>query len=191
MIVHHALTALAAGLLAAIVAGPPVVVTAMCPAHGGGAPASPPRPQTPSSSTPAKVAPGKAPEVATKTDAAPAPPRTAPKPSVAPAKPVVPPLDLSGLEKRLRDTKAIGMFTKLSLKNQVDDLLEQFKAFHQGRGDATLDELRERYNLLMLKVLSLLQRDDPPLARDLTASRDAIWGILTDPVKFANVTGGG
>jgi hypothetical protein len=76
------------------------------------------------------------------------------------------------------------------LKNQVDDLIADFKAFHERRGSAKLDELRERYNGLMLKVLSLLQRDDPPLARDLSASREALWAVLVDPVKFAKVSGG-
>src|SRR2546425_782222 len=91
-------------------------------------------------------------------------------------------LDLPALEKRLRETKAIGVFTKLSLKNQVDDLLDEFRAFHRGRSESTLDELRERYTGLMLKVLSLLQRNDPPLADALAASREAIWTMLTDPV---------
>ena len=91
----------------------------------------------------------------------------------------------------MRDTKAIGLMTKLSLKNQVDDLLADFKAFHERKANTRLDDLRERYNLLMLKVLSLLQRDDPPLARDLTASRDALWTVLADPVKFSQVAGGG
>jgi hypothetical protein len=91
----------------------------------------------------------------------------------------------------LRDTKAIGVFTKLSLKNQVDDLLADFKAFHARSGNAKLDDLRERYNGLMLKVLSLLQRDDPPLARDLSASREALWTVLADPLKFAQISGGG
>jgi hypothetical protein len=100
------------------------------------------------------------------------------------------PLDLTSLERRLRDTKAIGVFTKLSLKNQVDDLLQQVKLFHRGQGRLTLAELKERFNLLLLKVLSLLQAGDPPLARDVAASRDALWGVLEDPVKFAAVTQG-
>ncbi len=98
-----------------------------------------------------------------------------------------PTLDLASLEKRLRETKAIGVFTKLSLKNQVDDLLAQFRAFHQGPGGVTLTELRERYNLLLLKVLSLLQDSDPLLARDISASREALWSLLADPVKFATL----
>ena len=49
-------------------------------------------------------------------------------------------------------------------------------------------ELRQRYDLLMLKVLSLLQNSDPPLANDIVASREAIWGILRDPAKFAAIS---
>ena len=98
----------------------------------------------------------------------------------------LPPLDLASLEQRLRDTKAIGVFTKLSLKNQVEDLLTQFRAFHQG-GAGVLTELREKYNLLLLKVLSLLQGSDPVLAQAVAASREAIWGLLADPAKFATL----
>jgi len=94
------------------------------------------------------------------------------------------PLDLKSLEARLRQTKAIGMLTKLSLKNQVDDLLKEFRAYHQRQGTATLAELRRNYDMLLLKVLSLLQDSDPTLARDIVRSRAAIWDILADPEKF-------
>jgi hypothetical protein len=107
--------------------------------------------------------------------------------SAAPGKPAASaPLDLASLEQRLRDTKAIGVFTKISLKNQVDDLLTQFRAFHQG-GAGVLTELREKYNLLLLKVLSLLQASDPVLAQAVAASRETIWGLLADPAKFATL----
>ncbi len=97
------------------------------------------------------------------------------------------PLDLKTLESKLKDTKAIGVFTKLSLKNQVDDLLDQFRALYQGQRKITLAELRQPYDLLLMKLLSLLQNDDPALAREISTSREAIWGILADPVKFANL----
>jgi hypothetical protein len=38
--------------------------------------------------------------------------------------------------------------------------------------------------MLLLKVLSLLEDNDPPLARDIVQSRAAIWDILADPRKF-------
>ena len=64
-----------------------------------------------------------------------------------------PPLDLATLEQRLKDTKAIGVLTKITLKNQVDDLLSQFRAYYAGKLKTTLAELRQPYDLLVLKVL--------------------------------------
>ena len=104
-----------------------------------------------------------------------------------PVKAVSPPtLDLTSLETRLRATGAIGVFTKLSLKNQIGDLLDQFKTFHHG-GVPALTTLRQEYELLLLKVLSLLQDNDASLASAISASRESIWGILVDPVKFAKL----
>ena len=98
------------------------------------------------------------------------------------------PLDIAALEQRLRDTHAIGVFTKLSLKNQVDDLLAQFRAHFHGNGIPPLSGLRQRYDLLMMKVLSLLQDSDPALAQTIGSSREAIWGVLSDPTKFAAIS---
>jgi hypothetical protein len=115
-------------------------------------------------------------------------PKEAPKPAVAtPAKPAVQTLDLKALEKRLKDTSAIGVFTKLALKNQVDDLLEKVKLMHQGRVPPTAAQIRQAYDLLLMKVLTLLQDGDPPLAREVSVSREPLWGILSDPVKFASI----
>jgi hypothetical protein len=94
---------------------------------------------------------------------------------------------LASLENRLKDTKAIGLFTKIALKNQVDDLLNQFRAYYQGSVKITLAELRQRYDLLLLKVLSLLQDSDQSLAAAISTSREAIWGILADRQKFAAI----
>jgi hypothetical protein len=108
-------------------------------------------------------------------------------PPSRPPSAAAPTLDLNGLEQRLRDTHAIGLFTKLSLKNQVDDLLAQFKAFHQGQSRTTLAQLRQKYELLLMKVVSLLQDGDPALANAVLSSREALWGWLTDPRKFAAI----
>jgi hypothetical protein len=102
-------------------------------------------------------------------------------------KPLASALDFASLEQRLRDTQAIGVFTKLSLKNQVNDLLDEFRDFYSGQTKSSLADLRQRYDLLLLKVLALLQDSDPPLASAISASREAIWGILTDREKFQKI----
>jgi hypothetical protein len=94
-------------------------------------------------------------------------------------------IDLPELERRLRDTRAIGVFTKLSLKNQVDDLLDSFRTLYEGSNKHASPELRQRYDSLLLKVLNLLQDGDPQLAATISSSRESIWGILADPDKFA------
>jgi hypothetical protein len=101
--------------------------------------------------------------------------------------PPAPALDLNSLKERLKDTRAIGVFTKLSLKNQVDDLLGQLRAFHAKKTGTPLGELHQRYDLLLLKVLSLLQDGDPSLAAAISQSRDSIWSMLSDPQQFAKL----
>lgn len=98
-----------------------------------------------------------------------------------------PPFDLTSLEKQLKDTQAIGVLAKIALRNQVDDLVSQFRAFYQGKLKTTLAELRRPYDLLILKVVLLLRDNDPSLAAAVVASREAIWGILADPAKFATI----
>lgn len=102
-------------------------------------------------------------------------------------RPTAPTLDLTALEQRLRDTRAIGLFTKLSIKNQVDDLLDEFRAHYRGQGNPPLTALRQRYDLLLMKVLTLLQDGDPPLASAINSSREAIWGLLNDPAKLTAI----
>jgi hypothetical protein len=114
------------------------------------------------------------------TVAVPAAPRAQePEPALAAAT-----LDVSTLATRLRKTKAIGLRTKLAVKNESDDLLEQFRAYHARHGSATLVELRRSYDSLFSKLQSLLEEADPNLARDIDRSRAAIWTFLADPLRF-------
>ena len=96
-------------------------------------------------------------------------------------------LDLNALKEQLKATKAIGVFTKISLKNKVDDLMEQFREYYEGKSKLTLMDLRRSYNLLMMKVLSLLQDDDQMLASAIVSSREAIWSLLANPTTFATL----
>jgi hypothetical protein len=125
---------------------------------------------------PAKTRPTEKGDVATK-------PAEKPPPEEQPA-----PLDLNGLVQRLRDTNAVGLFTKVALKNQVDDLLGEFRAFYEGKSQSTLADLRRPYDLLVMKILALLQDSDPALAKDIVASRERIWAVLTDRSKFETIS---
>ena len=94
---------------------------------------------------------------------------------------------MNTLEAQLKETNAIGFFTKIALKNQVDDLLDQFREAYQGKAKLTMTDLRRSFDLLMMKVLSLLQDEDQKLASSILSSREAIWGLLADPKKFATI----
>jgi hypothetical protein len=157
------------------------------------APASPPKsghaaaPAKASKPKPASAA-GQSAATASKAQAAQA--ETSSAPAVASAtvsKPATPSLDLGSLEQKLRETKAIGVFTKLSLKNQVDDLLDEVRQYHQSPGKTPQPVIRQQFEGLMLKVLSSLQAGDPQLANTIASSREALWGILMDPVKFSKI----
>ncbi len=74
--------------------------------------------------------------------------------------------------------------TKLTLKSQVEDLLDRFRAYYAGTKAIHITQLRQPYDTLILKVLALLQDKDPPLANEIATSREAIWEILTDREKF-------
>ena len=144
----------------------PVVVAPMAPVAAAAPKSEPPKADKPAARAPVKPA------------AIPAPkPQTA-----APA-----PLALDTLEQRLKDTPAIGVFTKLTLKNQVDDLLDRFRAHYEGRGGLTIPQLRQHYDQLLAKVHGLLKDGDPALAVAIVNSREAIWSVLTDPAKFAKL----
>lgn len=113
-----------------------------------------------------------------------------PRPIVAPApvaRKLEPPLDVAALKMRLRETRAIGAFAKLALSNQMDDLVQEFRSLHLGGQSTSVTRLRQRYDLLVLKVLVLIQDGDPPLARTIAGSREAIWSILADPEQFKSV----
>lgn len=157
-------------------------------------PAAPPSPVTAAAPKPAPALTKPATPPATRADLPAGKPaeklgaQPAAKPAAAPAKPAAPPpLALDTLEQRLKDTPAIGTFTKLTLKNQVDDLLDRFRDHHEGRGGSTVAQLRQSYEQLIQRVLGLLREGDPTLATAIANSREAIWSVLVDPLKFAKL----
>jgi hypothetical protein len=134
-------------------------------------------PDTVTSSAPAEPPPAAAPAT---------PPPVAPAPDATPPRPEVPAISLEELGARIKETPAIGTFSKLSLKNDIDDLLDGLRGYHE-RKEGNVDELHQRYEALVLKLLALLQDDEPELASALGRSRERIWKRLVDPVEFAKL----
>ena len=189
-----------------VAATPPVEGAAVTPEPGSVAPVAPvavladstadPVEELPVAAEPGPALPSVLPEelaaeeseLAVVEPAAPAEPVLAPEPSLAPSVVAsatsVDTLDFSSLVTRLRKTKAINLRTKVAVKNESDDLLEQARAYHARTGETTLADLRRSYDSLFQELHSLLEDGDPPLARDIDRSRAAIWEILADPRKF-------
>ncbi len=94
-------------------------------------------------------------------------------------------LNVTTLRVRLHDTPAMGLVTKLGLRREIADLVRALAAFHEGRGERSLEVLHGTYTTLVAKTLQLLDGADTDLARDLASSRDRIWDELADPVRFA------
>ncbi len=93
-------------------------------------------------------------------------------------------LDLDALEDRLRETDAIGLASKLTLKVRLDSLIDDFRELHRGRGDDSLMSLKGRFNSLIDETLAQLRDDDPALYGTLIGSRAGLWATMTDPRKF-------
>ena len=109
--------------------------------------------------------------------------QAAPKSAQQPAQAI----NLTSLEQRLRDTSAIGVMTKITIKNQVDELIERFKAHHEGRDATPLAQLRPPFDTLIQKVHALVQDKDPSLASTIVASREALWAMLSDRSQFSKL----
>jgi len=132
------------------------------------------------------LAPAKAAPAAASAPAAKAPPRK-PDDPVAAVAPAAPLLDVAALRARLRETAAIGILAKISLRSKVDDLLESFRSHYDGGQKTSLAALRRPYDALITKVLDMLQDGDPSLARSISSSREAIWEILADRERFRSM----
>jgi len=87
--------------------------------------------------------------------------------------------DMKALIERIKESHAIGVFTKLALRSDAMDMIDLIKSYRQKRKHLTLDEVRARFDGLLLKVLALLD-DDPALSCDISMSREGIWKSLLE-----------
>ena len=87
--------------------------------------------------------------------------------------------DMDALIERLKKSDAIGMFTKLALRSDAMDVVEEVKAYRKHKSRFPLNEIRARFDGLVLKVLALLD-DDPALSSDISMAREDIWRSLLE-----------
>ncbi len=87
---------------------------------------------------------------------------------------------------RFASTKSIGVFTKLSIKSNVTRLNKSFGIYHQGERPPILEELKERFDLMVQEMVLLVQNKDPELAKDLYAARLLLWSSLAEPDKYVS-----
>ena len=106
---------------------------------------------------------------------------------VARAPAAAPPLDLKALTQQLRETKAIGIFTKITLKNQVDDLLDGFREYYQGKAKLGDDGPPPVLRPLDDEgaVAAAGRGPDARVSHRVVARGDL--GLLADPKKFASL----
>ena len=90
------------------------------------------------------------------------------------------PVDFNALIERLKDTHAIGFFTKIAIRNDIIDLIGSIKKYrkHAVLRDK-IQEIRASFDGLLLKIVALLE-DDPDLSRDLYVGRESIWKSLLE-----------
>jgi len=96
---------------------------------------------------------------------------------------------LGEVERQLWETATIGTLTKLSLKSELESLLEAFSRLHLGDGEHELSHLIRRFDLLLIRTLGLLRSQDPALVGLLREIRPEIVATLSHPDRYARVFG--
>ena len=117
---------------------------------------------------------------ATNQTASPTDARSATQDAQTATKPAPPQLDIDTLIERLKQTSAIGVLTKLVLRSNVNDLIDEVKRYKRSKAtQKQLDRIKAHFNGLLLKVLALLD-EDPKLAQDIQCARDSLWHHLME-----------
>ena len=97
-------------------------------------------------------------------------------------------VDFEILEKEIRKTKAIGGLSKLKLSGDINKMVADLKTYHAGDSPHTLEQHREQYDLLYMKVMSQVQDKDPELFNKLCNAWDPLWAELQDEDNLKKVS---
>jgi len=87
-------------------------------------------------------------------------------------------LSLDALTERLKQSSAIGTFTKLAIRSDIIDLKDKIDSYKKkSLLQSKLDDVRASFDGLLMKIIALLS-GDPDLSRDLYTARESIWKSL-------------
>ncbi len=97
-------------------------------------------------------------------------------------------VDFEILEQRIRKTSAIGGLSKLRLSGDINKMVADLKTYHAGGSAHTLEQHRQQYDLLYMKVVSQVQDKDPELFNQLCNAWDPLWAALQDESNLKKVS---
>ena len=97
-------------------------------------------------------------------------------------------VDFEILEQRIRKTKAMGGLAKLKLSGDIKKMVADLKTYHGGGSAHTLEQHRQQYDLLYMKVVSQVQDKDPELFNQLCNAWDPLWSALQEGNSLKNVS---
>ncbi|MDH3692248.1 MAG: hypothetical protein OEU36_22670 [Gammaproteobacteria bacterium] len=89
-------------------------------------------------------------------------------------------LNIDQLIERIKQTKAIGFLTKLALKGDVEQIIRQVTEYSGQRADQELLQVRQQFEGLVLKAITLLGEKDPGLAQDIYKARHFVWQSMLE-----------
>ena len=97
-------------------------------------------------------------------------------------------VDFETLEQRIRKTDAIGGLAKLKLSGDINKMVADLKTYHAGGSPHTLEQHREQYDLLYMKVVSQVQDKDPELFDQLCNAWEPLWTELQNKDNLNKVS---
>jgi hypothetical protein len=92
--------------------------------------------------------------------------------------------ELERLIDRVVKTKSIGIFSKLAMKGDAENLWRDLGKYHSGAAGMNIDELDERYHLIVHKLELSIRKRDKDLAQAIADFREPLWQRLENPDSF-------
>lgn len=98
-------------------------------------------------------------------------------------------ISIEAMQKMLRRAEGIGLWTKIKLERRINRFTEDFYWYHKGANGKSLLQMRERFNALHSRVVTLLQARNPGMSKQFSDARDVLWFAYRNPGAFTGSVG--